>query len=103
LPPAAAWQRLAETAPPRFRAWLAAHGPTDVLAADYRRRQHSQAYRLTFLAAASLRERLGIIRFAALPPVDQLAARYGLRHRWLGFLYYPRYLVDRIQRYSPYH
>ena len=100
LPPANIWRRLAEVTPPAFRQWLIAQGPTDVLTTDYRRRQTGQDYHLTFLAADSVRERWGIIRFAMLPPLDQLVVKYKLNHVWLGPLLYPRYLAERVGTYS---
>jgi hypothetical protein len=100
LPPAPHWQRLAATAPAAFRRWLEAEGVAETLTADYRRPARGQDYRLTFLAAASVGERLGILRFAALPPLDHLAAKYRLRHRWLAPLYYPRHLAGRAWRYG---
>jgi hypothetical protein len=100
LPPPPVWQYLAAATPPAFRAWLSQHGPADVLTADYRHRHKGQDYRLTFLAAHSLAERLGIIRFAALPPSGQLMSKYNLRHRWLGPLVYPRYIVERVSTYG---
>jgi len=99
-PPTEIWQQLCDATPAPFRAWLAAHGPTDVLTTDYRRVEKGKDYRLTFLAANSLLERAGIIRFAALPPVDQLVQKYHLRYRWLGPLYYPRHLAERAATYG---
>ena len=100
LPPGAAWQKLRGLTPRRFCDWLEGQGVEDVLTADYRRREKGKDYRLTFLAANSLAERLGIVRFAALPPVGQLAAKYRLRHRWLGPLLYPRYIAERVRDYG---
>lgn len=100
LPPPTQWQQLSAATPPTFRAWLAEYGPTDVLTSDYRRREKGKDYQLTFLAAHSLREKLGILRFAALPPMEQLATKYNLRHRWLAPLYYPRYVAERVREYG---
>lgn len=100
LPPAALWARLAQETPPAFRAWLAEAGVADTLTADYRRREKGKEYRLTFLAADSIFEKMGIVRFAALPPAGQLAAKYRLRHRWLGPLLYPRHIVERLSAYA---
>ncbi|MFQ5612739.1 MAG: nucleotidyltransferase family protein [Anaerolineae bacterium] len=100
LPPAGVWSRLARATPPAFRAWLARHGVDDALTADYRRPEKGQDYRLTFLAARSTAERLGIVRFAALPPAGQLMAKYHLRHRWLSPLFYPRHLIERVGSYG---
>jgi hypothetical protein len=100
LPPAHIWRRFTGSTPEPFRQWLAGPGISDVLTADYRRRARGQDYRLTFLAADSFPEKLGIIRFALLPPRGQLVVKYELKHPWLGFLFYPRYLVERIGCYS---
>jgi hypothetical protein len=100
LPPPALWQRLAAATPSNFRAWLAGDGAADVLSGDFRRRDRGKDYRLTFLAARSMGERLGIVRFAAFPPLGQLAAKYKLRRRWLGPLLYPRYVVERAGSYG---
>jgi len=100
LPPAEHWRALAGLTPPAFRNWLAADGVADVLTTDYRQRSKGQDYRLTFLAARSAAERLGIARFALLPPMGQLAAKYHLRHAWLGPLLYPRHLAERARDYG---
>ena len=100
LPPPHIWQRFSGITPEPFRQWLAEQGVSDALTADYRCRSRGQDYRLTFLAASSLQEQLGITRFALLPPLDQLVVKYNLSHRWLGPLFYPRYLVERIAGYS---
>jgi len=100
LPPAANWQALARQTPPAFRQWLEMEGAADALTSDYRVRSKGQDYRLTFLAARSPAERLGIARFALLPPMGQLAAKYHLRHAWLGLLLYPRHLAERAVTYG---
>jgi hypothetical protein len=99
LPPAAAWLRLERATPAGLRAWLQTEGVEDALTADYRRREKGKDYYLTFLAAGSLSERLGILRFAAFPPLDQLAAKYHLSRRWLSPLFYPRHIVERVAEY----
>jgi hypothetical protein len=40
------------------------------------------------------------MRFAALPPMGQLMAKYDLRHRWLAPLFYPRHLAERLGAYG---
>jgi hypothetical protein len=100
LPPPDTRQRLVSATPPAFRTWLAAEGAADVLTSDFRRRDKGKDYQLTFLAARSIGERLGIVRFATLPPLGQLAAKYKLRHRWLGLLFYPRYVAERAGTYG---
>jgi len=100
LPPSEVWQQFSGVTPPAFRTWLAQHGPTDVLASDYRQIQKGKDYQLTFLAANSVAERLGIVRFAALPPVEQLMVKYHFRRRWLGAFYYPRHIIERLAVYG---
>ena len=75
-------------------------GVTDVLTSDYRQRAKGQDYKLTFLAAANVRERLGIARFALVPPLGQLRAKYDVRQPWLGPLLYPRHLAERLRDYG---
>lgn len=100
LPPEPFWAELSAATPPPLRAWLTTHGPSDTLTADYRRREKGKDYRLTFLAATSLREKAGIIRFALLPPLEQLMVKYRFQRRWLGPFYYPRYVVERAVVYG---
>jgi len=100
LPPVRHWEQLQLQTPLAFRGWLAQHGAADALTADYRAIVKGMDYRLTFLAAGSLSERLGILRFAALPPMGQLAAKYHLRHRWMAPLLYPRHLAERAVEYG---
>lgn len=96
LPPAVPWQQLARATPLKLRAWLAAHGAADALESNYRRRNLRTGYELTFLAAASPAERLGILRFAAFPNSAHLMAKYGLHSRCQAVLYYPRYVAERM-------
>ena len=100
LPPPKVWQRLLDATPRKFKTWLASQGAIDVLSSDYRQAEKGKDYRLTFLAATSLWERLGIIRFATLPPLAQLQAKYQLKHPGLGVLYYPHHIWERAWRYS---
>jgi hypothetical protein len=100
LPPSPAWERLRVQTPAGFRAWLETHAVADTLTSDYRTRHKGQDYRLTFLAARSLGERLGIVRFAALPPLGQLQARYRVRHRWQAALLYPVHVAGRALMYG---
>jgi hypothetical protein len=100
LPPACAWQTLESQTPRALREWLAQYGVADALMSDYRRREKGQGYRLTFLSAQSFAERLGILRFAALPPVGQLLAKYNVRQRWLAPLLYPLHLAERVGAYG---
>ncbi len=100
LPPPNIWKRLALVTPPALIHWLEQSAVTETLTADYRQAAKGKDYYLTFLAASSLRERLGIIRFAMLPPIGQLVVKYKLTHRWLGPLLYPRYMAERVSEYS---
>lgn len=100
LPPDEAWRWLRARTPAGFRDWLQTRGAADTLTSDYRRKHAGQDYRLTFLAAQSLAEKIGIMRFAALPPLGQLQAKYRLRHRWQAALLYPRHLAERAWLYG---
>ena len=100
LPPADVRGRLQSETPNALQAWLAEHGVEEVLTSNYRRRSKGKDYQLTFLAARSMRERLGIVRFAALPPLEQLMMKYNVSHRWLAALMYPRFIVDRLASYG---
>lgn len=121
--PLPVWPALEAETPPALRRWLAAHGVGDVITGDYRRRhkgkdyqfartQHAPSeaenefeargrdYQLTWLAARTPRERLGVLRFAALPPAAQLMEKYRLRHRWQAALLYPRHVAERLSAYG---
>ncbi|MBL8046520.1 MAG: nucleotidyltransferase family protein [Anaerolineales bacterium] len=100
LPPPSIWQKLATRTPRPFQAWLAAHGVADVLLSDYQRRTKGKDYKLTFLAARSVREKLGILRFAALPPLGQLQAKYRVQHKWQAALFLPVHLWERGLSYG---
>ena len=100
LPPPFAWERFGYNTPLAFREWLKTQGVADVLTSDYGRRSRGRDYELTFLAAASARERVGIVQFASLPPLGQLMAKYNLRHRWLAPLFYPRHFAERLGSYG---
>jgi hypothetical protein len=96
LPPVDVWRTLRDETPLAFRRWLAEHGVEDVLSSSYRGKNKGKEYELTFLAARSIAERLGILRFAALPPLGQLMAKYNMPNRWLAALMLPRYYVERL-------
>ena len=100
LPPPAIWERLRAQTPAALAAWLETEGAADVLTSDYRQRAKGQDYRLTFLAARTARERLGIARFALVPPLGQLQAKYHVRQPWLGPLLYPRHFAERLRDYG---
>jgi len=100
LPPDEVWTRLAAQTPPAFRRWLETQGVADVLTSDYRRKHKGKDYQLTFLAARSPLEWIGIVRFAALPPLEQLMAKYRVAHRWQAALLYPHYLSERVWMYG---
>ncbi len=100
LPPAEIWHRLTRLTPARFRQWQAHRGVMDVLTNDYRRRAKGLDYQLTFLAARSPLEALGVVRFALVPPLGQLQAKYGVAHRWQAALLWPVYLTERALTYG---
>jgi hypothetical protein len=100
LPPQNVWQKLAARTPRNFQNWLAAHGPNDVLLSDYQRRAKGKDYELTFLTARSVREKLGILRFAAVPPLGHLKAKYRVQHSWQAALLLPLHLSERVLSYG---
>ncbi len=120
-PPAEIWQALEAATPVPFRQWLQAEGVTDALTTDFRRRHRGKDYQrafgevedddsgfdykgrdyqLTFLAARSLSERAGILKYAALPPGEQLRAKYNSPERWSTPLLYPRHFAERLSEYG---
>jgi hypothetical protein len=100
LPPAQAWARMKAETPAAFRVWLAREGAQDVLHSNYRTRSRGADYALTFKAARSWKERLGILRFALAPPAAQLMAKYNVRQRWLAPLLYLRFILERLGSYA---
>jgi len=100
LPPEPVWEKFEIQTPPAFRDWLTDHGEYDVLTSNYRQRRKGKDYELTFLAARSLTERLGIIRFAAMPPAAQLMAKYETSSRAALPFLYVRHFVERSVEYG---
>ena len=100
LPPVQIWQSLTEQTPLAFREWLAAQGAHDVLTSDYRQPAHDRTYLLTFLAAHSIAEKFGIVRFAALPPIAHLMHKYAVTQPGQGVLMYPRFMLERAGRFG---
>jgi hypothetical protein len=99
LPPAHIWKRLESVVPAPFRDWLGQTGVNKVLCSDYRRPVKELEYRLTFLAANSWLERLGIFRFALLPPAEQLMVKYKVSRRIMAPFFYPRFWGERALEY----
>lgn len=100
LPPESVWKKFEIQTPPAFRDWLNENGENDVLTSNYRQRHKGKDYQLTFLAARSFAERLGIIRFAALPPAAQLMAKYKTNSRAMIPFLYMRHFVERGAEYG---
>ncbi|MBI4631411.1 MAG: nucleotidyltransferase family protein [Chloroflexi bacterium] len=96
LPPEPVWKKFEIQTPPVFRDWLNDHGEHDVLTSNYRQRRKGKDYELTFLAARTFAERLGIIRFAAMPPAAQLMAKYKTNSRVMIPFLYARHFVERV-------
>ena len=96
LPPESVWKNFALQTPPAFRNWLNDHGEHDVLTSNYRQRHKGKDYQLTFLAARTFAERLGIIRFATMPPAAQLMAKYKTNSRLMIPFLYARHFVERV-------
>lgn len=102
LPPPRVIEQLSSRTPARLRTWIQQHGARDLLAMDYRKTDLSRAYSLTFASAQSWQEKMRVLRFALLPPMDALQAEYGGRGPWLYALHVERrgrvYLNARRQR-----
>lgn len=79
----------------QLREWADRQGASDLLAMDYRQPQLDRAYALTFAATDTWREKLSVLRFALLPPLDQLEQEYGMRSRVL----YARHVGGRGRSY----
>jgi hypothetical protein len=41
-----------------------------------------------------------VARFALMPPLGQLRAKYRVQHGWQAALLYPRYLSERLATYA---
>jgi len=81
--------------PPRLRHWMDRYAAEDALAMDSGRRDHGMAYVLTWLSAQSVGERVGMLRYALLPPREFIMGRYGLKRRWLAIPFYLPYIAGR--------
>jgi len=94
-PPIPIDDRLCEACPPGLRRWIDQYAAADVALMDYRRPDKGVAYVLTWLSAQSLGERLGIARYALLPPREFIMGRYGLRRRWQAIPFYMPYVMSQ--------
>lgn len=94
-PPAKIQRRLYAACPPRLRDWIANHAATDVPLMDFREPDRGIAYVLTWLGTRSIREKLGVMRYALLPPREFIRERYKLRYRWMALPFYVPYVVER--------
>ncbi len=95
LPPIPIDDRLREACPPGLRRWIDRYAADDVALMDTRRPDKGVAYVLTWLSAQSLGERLGVARYALLPPRDFIMGRYGLKRRWQAIPFYVPYVMGR--------
>jgi hypothetical protein len=98
-PPADVWQSLQAACPVALRKWIARHAPQDVPLMDYREPDNGVAYVLTWLGTRSLREKLGVMRYAALPPREFIRERYHLPYRWMALPFYAPYVAERTLSY----
>lgn len=93
------WQHLSSSCPPKLRHWIARHAVDDVALMDFRDRDNGIAYVLTWLSAYVTGEKLGVLRYALLPPLEFIKARYKLKYRWLTIPYYVRYVMGKTLSY----
>lgn len=94
-PPAPIADRLRAGCPPKLREWIVRHAADDVALMDYRHPDKGAAYVLTWLCAQTIRDRLGVVRYALLPPREFIIGRYGLKRRWLAIPFYVPYVLSR--------
>ncbi|MGH2592080.1 MAG: nucleotidyltransferase domain-containing protein [Anaerolineae bacterium] len=99
-PPAPVRDRLRAGCPPKLREWIDRRAADDVALMDYRHPDKGAAYVLTWLCAQTIRERLGMVRYALLPPREFIIGRYGLKRRWLAIPFYVPYVLSRTFSYA---
>ncbi len=99
LPPLQVIERLRAACPFQLRRWIDRYAADDVALMDARRPNKGVAYVLTWLSAQTLGERLGVARYALLPPRDFIIGRYRLRRRWLAIPFYVPYVLGRTSSY----
>lgn len=100
LPPPDVMRQLAALTPARLREWAEQHAADDLLGMDYRQPDLGRDYALTFAAAKSIAERMGVVRFALFPPLDALAEQYKSPVRVFGIHLYARHILDRGRAYA---
>jgi hypothetical protein len=94
-PPENFSERLRSGCPSRLRSWIDRYALTDVTQLDYRRPDKADAYVLTYLAAQSMGEKFGIMRYALLPPRQFIILKYQLKQPWLAIPCYVPYILGR--------
>jgi hypothetical protein len=95
-PPAEVTRQLRAGCPPGLRRWINRYAADDMALLDYRRPDKGVAYVLTWLSTQSLGEKLGVARYALLPPAKFIMGRYHLRRRWLAIPFYIPYVIGRL-------
>lgn len=94
-PPAEIAAQLRAGCPPRLQQWIDRYALIDVAQLDYRQPDKGTAYVLTSLAAQSIGEKFGIVRYALLPPREFIIMKYQLKQGWLAIPFYVPYILSR--------
>jgi hypothetical protein len=91
--------KLSALAPLGLRQWVEQNAANDLLEMDYRKPELKDAYALTFAATQSLAEKLGVVRFALLPPREVLAQQYNAAPNAFPLPLYARHFAERGRVY----
>ncbi len=94
-PPAEMTAQLRAGCPPPLQQWIDRYTLNDVAQLDYRQPDKGTAYVLTNLAAQSIGEKFGIVRYALLPPREFIIMKYQLNQHWLAIPFYVPYILSR--------
>ncbi|HZY45744.1 MAG TPA: hypothetical protein VFF70_13475, partial [Anaerolineae bacterium] len=95
LPPAEITAQLRAGCPLRLQQWIDRYALSDVAQLDYRQPDKGTAYVLTNLAAQSIGEKFGIVRYALLPPRQFIMLKYKLKEPWQAIPFYVPYILSR--------
>ncbi len=99
LPAEPVMQKLGTLTPARLRAYAEEDSADDLMRMDFRRVDLGRAYRLTFGAAESTAEKIGVLRFALFPPLDASSARHHAEPSAFAPILYARHIADRTRAY----
>jgi hypothetical protein len=90
--------RFRAACPRGLRRWIDRYAAEDVLQLAGDPPDKGTAYVLTWLSAQSMSERVGVLRYALLPPREFIMRRYRLKRRWQALPFYLPYALGRTAR-----